>query len=180
MTPERYAQIRRNFESMLAGPVEERTEALRKEAGADRDLRDAVEQLLQAHEHKLELLDRPVSARIGELPPNWPSAGLTGTIVGPYTICREIGRGGMGAVYLSERQIGRVCQRVAVKVVHTENHDRAHLGRRFEQEREIVASFDHANIARFLDVGTTPEGLPYLVMEYVQGEPITPGAIATP
>ncbi len=86
--------------------------------------------------------------------------------IGPYRLISEIGHGGMGTVYLAERD-GDFHQRVAIKVV------RGLLGadglRRFRAERQILASLQHPSIARLLDGGTTPEGLPYLVMEYIEG-----------
>lgn len=94
-----------------------------------------------------------------------------GTRIGPYRILREIGRGGMGAVYLAERDDEHYHQRVAIKLI------KPGLGgdlirRRFRNEMQILAELNHPNIARLFDGGQTDEGLPYLVMEYVEGSPI--------
>ena len=86
-------------------------------------------------------------------------------------LVREIGRGGMGAVYLAKRADDVFSKQVALKVLRPEYRD-AKLLRRFHQEREIVARLDHPNIARLFDGGTTEDGLPYSVMEYVDGQPI--------
>ncbi|HEU4431927.1 MAG TPA: serine/threonine-protein kinase, partial [Pyrinomonadaceae bacterium] len=91
--------------------------------------------------------------------------------VGPYRILHEIGRGGMGAVYLAERDDEHYRQRVAIKLI------KPGLGgdvirRRFRNETQILAELSHANIARLFDAGETTDGQPYLVMEYVEGSPI--------
>ena len=98
-------------------------------------------------------------------------AAKTGNRIGPYRILREIGRGGMGAVYLAERDDEHYRQQVAIKLI------KPGLGgdvirRRFRNEMQILAELNHANIARLFDGGETPDGLPYLVMEYVEGRPI--------
>ena len=90
---------------------------------------------------------------------------------GVYRVVRELGYGGMGAVYLAERTDGKFEQKVALKVLKREMNTAA-LRRRFEQEREILAALEHTNIARLLDAGTTGDGIPYLAMEYIEGLPI--------
>lgn len=91
--------------------------------------------------------------------------------VGVYEIRSELGYGGMGAVYLAARSDGKFKQKVALKLLKREMNTSA-LRRRFEQEREILASLEHQNIARLLDAGTTDDKIPYLAMEYVEGLPI--------
>ena len=98
-------------------------------------------------------------------------AARTGNRIGPYKILREIGRGGMGAVYLAERDDEHYRQQVAIKLI------KPGLGgdgirRRFRNEMQILAELNHANIARLFDGGETADGLPYLVMEYVEGTPL--------
>lgn len=93
-----------------------------------------------------------------------------GTIVGGYRIVREIGRGGMGAVYLAERE--GFHQQVALKIIKR-GMDTEALVRRFVMERDVLASLNHPNIARLLDGGTTTDGLPFIAMEYVEGKTIT-------
>ena len=92
--------------------------------------------------------------------------------IGAYRIVREIGRGGMGVVYLAERADGEFRQRVAIKLIATTDADDP-LHQRFLAERQILAGLEHPNIARLLDGGVTDDGRPYLVMEYVDGVPIT-------
>ena len=91
--------------------------------------------------------------------------------IGPYRVIRELGRGGMGTVYLAVRADGEVQKRVAVKVLKR-GTDTDAIVRRFRRERQILASLEHPYIATLLDGGSTPDGLPYLAMEYVEGQTI--------
>lgn len=92
--------------------------------------------------------------------------------IGQYKIIRRIGQGGMGAVYLAARADDQYQKQVAIKLVRT-GMNSGFVLRRFLSERQILASLDHPNIARLLDGGTTPDGRPYFVMEYIEGEAIT-------
>ncbi len=103
--------------------------------------------------------------------PGLPSAATALSHVGPYRIVREIAHGGMGTVYLAVRDDDEYKQRVAVKVLRQGLESEA-IVRRFRQERQVLASIEHPFIARLLDGGSTAEGLPYLVMEYIDGRPI--------
>ncbi len=91
--------------------------------------------------------------------------------IGPYRIIRQIGQGGMGAVYLAERDDQQFKKQVAIKLVKR-GMDTEFVLRRFLSERQILAALDHPNIARLLDGGTTADGRPYFVMEYIEGKPI--------
>ena len=91
--------------------------------------------------------------------------------IGPWRVLRELGRGGMGTVYLGTREAGDLTLQAAIKVVA--GADRDDILRRFRTERRILASLEHPGIARLLDGGTTPEGLPYFALEYVEGVPLT-------
>ena len=97
---------------------------------------------------------------------------IIGRRIGPYKIRHELGRGGMGAVYLASRVDDEYTQDVALKIIKR-GMDTDAIVRRFRTERQILASLSHPHIARLLDGGTTSDGVPYLVMEYVDGEPIT-------
>ncbi|MGA9772485.1 MAG: protein kinase [Blastocatellia bacterium] len=92
--------------------------------------------------------------------------------IGPYRIIRRIGQGGMGAVYLAARDDEQFKKQVAIKLIRR-GMDSEFVLRRFRNERQILASLDHPNIARLLDGGTTEDGRPYFVMEYIEGKPIT-------
>jgi serine/threonine protein kinase/tetratricopeptide (TPR) repeat protein len=91
--------------------------------------------------------------------------------IGPYRLLQELGRGGMGVVYLAARADEQYEKRVALKLIKS-GFDRDDVVRHFRRERQILASLEHPNIARFLDGGTTEDGLPYFVMEYVEGQRI--------
>ncbi len=92
--------------------------------------------------------------------------------IGAYLVTRELGHGGMGTVYLAARADGQFEKEVAIKVLKR-GTDTDEVLRRFAAERHILARLDHPNIARLLDAGTTSDGLPYFVMEYVAGAPVT-------
>src|SRR5205085_4199566 len=96
---------------------------------------------------------------------------VAGRQFGAYQVIREIGRGGLGAVYLAARADDEYHKQVAIKLVRR-GLDTEDILRRFRNERQILAQLDHPNIARLIDGGTTDDGLPYFVMEYVKGDPI--------
>jgi serine/threonine protein kinase len=125
---------------------------------------------LAAHERTGGLIEAPVLARLGGFEPE-PIPRMEGRRIGSYQILREIGRGGMGAVYLASRVDDVFRKQVAIKILPA-SLGSAEVIRRFRQEREILASLDHPNITRLIDGGSTDEGLPYFVMEYVEGQPI--------
>lgn len=139
------------------------------DAVADPSLRREVESLLACEQQTGGFLASPALAFAtdffdgGDGPEE--RAGQT---VGRYRIIREIGRGGMGAVFLAERSDGEFQQRLALKIVRRSFAD-SDLARRFRQERQILASLNHPNIARLLDGGVSNEGEPFLAMEYVGG-----------
>ncbi len=100
------------------------------------------------------------------------SAGLVaGAAIGPYRLLRELGRGGMGSVWLAERSDGALKRAVALKLPHSAL-PQAQLAERFARERNILAGLTHPNIARLYDAGITAQGQPYLALEYVEGEPL--------
>lgn len=112
-------------------------------------------------------LDTPMDVLVGAVVDDDPEPQ-----VGPYRIVREIGRGGMGTVYLAQREDGEFEQRVAVKVVKR-GMDSEEILARFRTERQILAGLEHPNIGRLYDGGAAGDGRPYLAMEYVEGLPIT-------
>lgn len=102
---------------------------------------------------------------------NFPEDSMIGRHIGVYKLVREIGRGGMGAVYLAERVDGEFDQTVAIKLIKR-GMDTDLILKRFRRERQILAALNHTNIAYFLGGGSTEDGLPYYVMEYIDGEPL--------
>jgi tetratricopeptide (TPR) repeat protein len=138
------------------------------------DLRSDLEALLRADQEAGEFLESPVGsadlafAGAGDALPTPAATASDGERIGAYRIVRELAVGGMGAVYLAERADGQFEQRVAIKLVRRGILD-DELRRRFLRERQILARLQHPSIARLLDGGVTADGLPYLVMEYVEG-----------
>lgn len=131
-------------------------------------LKDYVEALLRSAASGSGVLERAIEdAAQGVV----SEASFIGQEVGPYRLLRELGRGGMGAVYLAERVDGQFEQQVAIKLMLAGALN-PKIVERFRTERQILARLDHPNIARLFDGGTTAEGLPYFVMEHVAGEPI--------
>ncbi len=142
---------------------------LEEVCGEDRVLCARVEALLRVHEEDGTFLGSPAAGlRIG---PDEPADEAPGAIVGPYTLLRPLGEGGMGVVFLAE-QAQPVRRQVALKIVRPGMGSQQVLAR-FEAERRALALMDHPNIAKVLDAGTTPTGRPYFVMELVPGTPIT-------
>ena len=170
MTPERWALIRRIFEGVLERPEQDRAAFLRVQCARDDELRREVESLLVSHEASTEFLNTPAVDLNRALQ---AVDDLTGEIprvqfVGPYQLERRIGKGGMGSVWLARRVDHAYEKKVAVKMVKR-GMDTQEILRRFRMERQVLAGLDHPNIARLIDGGSTPDGLPYLVMEYVAG-----------
>jgi serine/threonine-protein kinase len=168
MTPERWTSVQALFERAAALPAAEQHAFVRGETAGDDELCELVCAMLDADAGGTESVQAIVADAIRDLTVEPPVPGEQR--LGPYRLVSEIGRGGMGTVYLAERDDGAFDQRVAVKVVRgLLDRDRI---RRFRAERQILATLDHPNIARLLDGGTTADGLPYLVMEHVEGTPI--------
>ncbi|MCI0422968.1 MAG: protein kinase, partial [Acidobacteria bacterium] len=134
-------------------------------------MRTQVEALIASHEGAPGFLE----ARAFEVAPTTleddEAALMIGRRIGPYELLREIGHGGMGAVYLAQRADDEYQKQVAIKLVKRGMGTDAILGR-FRNERQILANLDHPHIAKLLDGGTTSDGLPYFVMDYVEGLPI--------
>jgi serine/threonine protein kinase len=171
MTPERWQQIRGVFDQASTLSVAERAEFLDRACTADADLRHEVESLLDSdHKAGTRFLNTP-AINLVRRPAGPPPPSRVGRRVGAYNILEEIGHGGMGEVYRASRADGQYEKEVAIKLVRG-GHDTASVLERFRHERQILASLDHPNIARLLDGGTTDEGIPYLVMELIEGTPI--------
>lgn len=169
MTPERYKKVKTIFERALDLPSSHRTSYVESVCDGDDEMRRAVETMLKSDTEGDSFLDSsPVDSVCKLFDDKEPPAP---TRVGQYEIIREIGRGGMGAVYLASRADDQYRKQVAIKLV-LRDRENAMVLERFRRERQILANLDHPNIALLLDGGATPEGLPYLVMEYVEGQPI--------
>ena len=178
MTPERWQQVKGVLESVLGLAPHERAAFLDQACDGDQSLRQEVESLLAsddqlATERRLnsKLLRQATLAvsAPGALPHE--ADPWIGRWVGPYKIVEQIGVGGMGEVYRAVRDDEQYRKQVAVKLVRA-GQDSALVVSRFKNERQILATLDHPNIARLLDGGTTEEGVPYFVMELIEGQPI--------
>jgi non-specific serine/threonine protein kinase/serine/threonine-protein kinase len=168
MTPETWSKVRTLVEGALAVPAVERSAWLATQT-SDAEVLTEAEQLL-SFEHE-------ASQIFASEMPNWDAAvppietDMTGQTVGHYRLVEEIGRGGMGTVYLAVRSDGTYEQRVALKILQ-ESIFTVRLAERFAVERQILARLTHPGIARLLDGGVTTDGRPYLVLEYVEGRTI--------
>jgi serine/threonine-protein kinase len=169
MTQERFVRLQQLFERAVSLTPDERTAWLAGECGTDTDLRGEVEALIAAEAST----DQGIGNLIGRAVREALEAGvdISGRRIGPYRIVRTIGQGGMGAVYLAERADDQYRGQVAIKLVNA-LFSSPLAGERLRAERQILANLDHPNIARLLDGGTTVEGMPYLIMEYIEGVPI--------
>ncbi|MFY9820922.1 MAG: serine/threonine-protein kinase [Thermoanaerobaculia bacterium] len=171
MEPERWRRFKEVFSTVLAVPPAMREAWLAETLPADPVLADEVRELVAVFEKGGEIFEIQTPATAPDLPPELPTAAA-GLRIGPYRILSELGRGGMGAVYLAVRDDQAYEQRVAVKLVKR-GMDTDDIVRRFVHERKILAALVHPNIAHLLDGGSTSDGRPYFVMEYVAGRPIT-------
>jgi serine/threonine-protein kinase len=174
--PDRFRRIDALFDAALELAPDDRAAFLDGVCAGDVALRTEVESLLDSVGTSESLIGEHVADFAAPLIAGMPSAVddpalEPGTLLGPWRIVREVGRGGMGSVYLAERADDAFELQVAVKVVKR-GMDSAEVLRRFRDERRILASLDHPGIARMLDGGAASDGRPYLVMEYVEGEPI--------
>ena len=171
LSPERWRRVEDLFAKAWEVPATERATVVHGLAGDDHALAAEVLSLVDAAEESPDYLDG-IAARLqlagGELD---PVPDRIGRRVGPYTLTRVLGRGGMGSVYLAERADGAFAQTVAVKLLPAGTM-RPALERRFLAERQILARMEHPHIARLLDGGVTEDGMPYFVMEDVDGVPI--------
>lgn len=169
---ERWARVKELFEAAVELDPNQRSALLDTECGADEALRAEIESLLRSDEQTGVFIEQPAFAIPLDLFPDDAEEPVAGRKFGAYQLIREIGRGGLGAVYLAARADDEYRKEVAIKVIRR-GLDTDDIIRRFRNERQILAQLDHPNIARLIDGGTTEDGLPYFVMEHVNGEPIT-------
>ncbi len=161
MEDERWRRIEDLYHLALERESEQRTAFLEQACGGDGSLLQEVESLL-SNDGPDTVLDRPAAHLLAESP---------ATAVGHYRLLQKIGEGGMGEVWLAEQR-EPVRRRVALKLVKAGMNTREVMAR-FESERQALALMDHPGIAKVFDAGSTPQGAPYFVMEYVAGVPIT-------
>src|SRR5688572_21705182 len=158
---DRWQQIEQLFLAASELPPSDRAAFVDRGADGDAELRDAVNGMLlhsgDGGSRFLQAIEQTAASAVAAADP-------APTHIDRYAIVRELGRGGMGTVYLAERTDREFHQQVAIKVVKR-GMDTRQVVERFRHERRILASLDHPNIARLFDGGATDRGLPYLVME---------------
>ena len=180
---DRWQKIEEIFEIAVELPEDERDAYLEKECGDDAALRREVEDLISADLEADEFIEEPLlgshtlanflDEKVGAIDDieNSVPPHFLGRRIGAYRLITELGRGGMGAVFLASRDDEAFKKSVAIKLIKR-GMDTDFILKRFRNERQILATLDHPFIARLLDGGTTDDELPYFVMEYIEGTPI--------
>ena len=165
-------RLKEIFHSARELPPSERDAFLTGACGSDEQLRREIEALLESDRAADDFIADP-PAQIGSrcVSAGSPDPSEAGRMIGQYKLLECIGSGGMGAVYLAERADQQFQMQVAIKLIKR-GMDTDSVLRRFQHERQILASLEHPNIARLLDGGTTEDGVPYFVMEYIEGHRI--------
>ncbi|MCH9002376.1 MAG: serine/threonine protein kinase, partial [Planctomycetes bacterium] len=171
MDADRWREIRELLENTVDLSPAEREAYLSRSCGGDVTLRSEVETLLAGSDNAPTFLDTPALAAYADVIGMEQASSLVGQHIGPYQLVRYIASGGMGAVYLATSPDSRYGKEVAVKLIRRRTLTPDTL-RRFRIERQALAALHHPHIAALLDGGVTDTGLPYLVMEYVDGPPI--------
>jgi eukaryotic-like serine/threonine-protein kinase len=198
VTGQRWKQVRDLFDAALEQPVHLRDRFIAARTTGDARLAQEVRELLASYQQSDHMLTQPAIKGLESLlpgarptpptlppvtnpddeltmvihqPPSTDTSNMVGRRMGPYRLIKKIGSGGMGSVFVAARDDQQFEQRVAIKVVRP-NMNTSEILQRFLQERRVLAGLEHPNIARLLDGGTGDGGLPYLVMEYVEGVPI--------
>ncbi len=185
MNPTRWQQIEEVFQSALDLEPAERSRFVSETCAGDAELKGEVEKLIAQYEEADQFIESPVwinsdlfdsvaqksFAKKVEVANGQKNDPMLGRRFGAFVLTQELGRGGMGAVYLARRADGEFRQEVAIKLIKR-GMDSDFIVRRFRHERQILAALEHQNIARLLDGGTTDDGLPFFVMEFIAGEPL--------
>ena len=170
--PEQWARVEQLFDEVADMTPPDRAAYLAKACGADEKLRSYIESLARSDIANDSIIQDSIRGAVETAMPETRSiTDVVGERIGPYRIVRVIGSGGMGVVYLAERADEQFRQRVAIKVVR-QRLIYPEIVERLVSERQILANLHHPNIARLFDGGTTADGTPYLVMEYIDGLPI--------
>ena len=172
MSDARWLRLQQLFDTLLELPADAREAWLAGQSDGE-DLKQEALRLVAADERDNASVTRQFGAAVGEAAALGEAAAspVSGLMLGPYRLLCEIGSGGMGTVFLAERADAEFDRQVAIKLIRgIPTRDAAE---RLRRERQILAKLEHPHIARLLDGGTSADGQPYLVMEYVAGEPIT-------
>src|SRR5438132_7229327 len=175
MNSANWTQVRELFHAAVELAPHDREAFLRTNCAGNNEVHHEVSGLLSAHESAGDFIRQPALVDVGLVENEEPTNGQSSVIgqkIGHYQVISELGRGGMGAVYLAARADESFDKQVALKLIKR-GMDSDAIIKRFVMERQILANLDHPNIARLIDGGTTEDGLPYFVLEYVEGTTIT-------
>jgi len=170
MTPEKWLEVKEIFNAALDLPPEARHSFVEKRC-ADAKLREEVQILLASSDEAENFIEDPAFTRVSHLVTAEKMPSYIGKQLGAYKIEKEIGKGGMGAVYLARRADQEFDKKVAIKLIKR-GFDTDEIIERFRHERQILAALEHPNITRLIDGGSTEDDLPFLVMDYVEGLPL--------
>lgn len=160
---DRWQQVKQILHGAVERPADERIAYVAEASGGDAELEAEVRSLLESFEEAEEFLEEP------PLPLRPNEDALVGRWVSEYKVESLIASGGMGSVYLATKELDGFPMKVALKVIRFSGNTH-YAARRFRLERQILARLNHENILRLLDGGVTPEGVPYLVTEYLEGK----------
>jgi len=174
---EEWRRVREVFEAALAQPIRQRQLFVADSCRDEPAIYEEVIAMLASHDQAAAFLEHPALQLVDEglvahVAATKDAESNVGRVIGSYHIESCIGHGGMGTVYRAVRDDDAFRKTVALKLVRAGRHSE-YFERRFLLERKILAALQHPNIATVLDGGTTDAGEPYLVMEYVEGQPIT-------
>src|SRR6516165_3062051 len=169
MPNEKWERIQEIFLQAADVPPSERAALLDRMCGPDTEIRVEVESLLRADTTGESGVCAAIQSEVASM---LDEPSLVDTRLGSYRLLKQVGRGGMGTVYLAERADGQFRKQVAVKMVRPDM-DTEFILARFRRERQVLGRLDHPNIGRLLDGGTASNGTPYFVMEYIDGDWIT-------
>jgi eukaryotic-like serine/threonine-protein kinase len=180
LKPERWQAVEQIFHAVMESNPDQRSAVLDRACSGREDLRREVESLVKYGERSHPMLEKPgfellaqalANQQLGERKQDAVADRLIGTRIANYQIVSRLGAGGMGEVYRAMRADDSYQKQVALKLVRP-GLDSDSVYRRFRNERQILAGLEHDHIARLLDGGTTEEGVPYFVMELIEGLPI--------
>jgi serine/threonine protein kinase len=158
MNPNRWEKVKEIFHAALALPESDRERFVESECAGDEQLLEEMRSLFGAHAEYDGFIDAPVFRSVASFVEDGTVDSHLGEIAGSYRIEREIGRGGMGTVYLASRADSEFDKKVAVKLIKR-GFDTDEIVKRFRYERQILAALEHPNITRLLDGGSTDDGL---------------------
>ena len=171
MQPQEWERVKALVGEALERPPVERARFVEMLAQEDENVRREVESLLASHESAGDFIETPATREAAGVLSDQAEPPAAPSRIGAYRVIGTLGKGGMGSVYLAERTDDAYRKRVAIKVMKR-GMDTDEIIRRFRSERQVLAGLDHPHIVRLLDGGTTADGLPYFVMDYVVGETI--------